>query len=724
MILRLIGLFLLLLTSAGAQSITSIIPASQLPATGTWQGIAGIPGGIDQYSTNYTMFCNVKSSIPGTTMVAYGDGVHDDTAALNFAAQNCPNNEYVYLPAGTYLISAPISVSGVNKYDGSQYPYSIIIRGAGPTNTIILNNGGGSAITLAWWGGYGGGFPITAGDARGSTNISVASTSPYPVKLNEWLIVDRQNTNANVYLPAANDAHGFYVVYGGSADQMVKVTGISGTTFNIWPPLNEAHSTDQLLVSVSQPLHCGIENLCVVQMQEHGVPNIGLYGGEECWIRNVESRQSRGTHIFLDFCGGCEIRQCYVHEPFPNLDGADGGGSSDYGIDMADHTSSSLIVDNIALHCRHSFIMEQGCGQDNVVAYNYGKDNINEGLFETTWQEDTDYHGGEPRYNLWEGNVVPIFEADGVEGGTKYDVYFRNLVTRDGLPTVTEFMEGLDLDRGNYYDYFLDNVFFKCTANPAAMLYLVGHWQTDLTYNDPSVLSSCVWLGNYDCTSNKVDFSTNGVINWTGSVAATFPTSLLFTSKPSWYGTNVWPAFGSDVSGLTNVIPAQTRAWQIPGFFNSVADGNTLTLAANNGAASASGNGSSYFNGAWVMLNAAANAGYGFSGWSGYAVANSNSPNTYLVMPAANVSAAVNFIPGTSYLLTAINGTGSGVYVPGETVTVAATAQIGQQFAYWKIPSLNIVGTSTNVTITMPATNVTATAFFNALVPPLDLHHQ
>lgn len=70
MILRLTNLFLLLPASVGAQSITNIIPADRLPALGYWT--PGVPGGIHQYSTNYSQFCNVKVSIPGTNIVVCG----------------------------------------------------------------------------------------------------------------------------------------------------------------------------------------------------------------------------------------------------------------------------------------------------------------------------------------------------------------------------------------------------------------------------------------------------------------------------------------------------------------------------------------------------------------------------------------------------------------------------------------------------------------------------
>ena len=644
-----------------AQSVT--VPATNLPATGSYLGVAGVRGGIDQYSTNYTLFCNVEVAIPGYTNVAYGDGLHDDTAALQAAITGATNQSYVYLPAGQYLISAPLQRFGINTFDGTEHPFSFIIRGAGPTNTFILNNGYGSAIWLAAWSGWSPQGPV-GGTFRGATNLTLGASSFYPIQ-NQWILVDRSNWVANVYAPSNTSSYQFFYVYGGTSDygsgggsaaQLVKIQSVTGTTnVVVWPPLNEGYgpTNDIYRETVSWPSHCGIENLCVAQLQENNAHDLRIVSGDECWVRNVETRQARGYHISLEWCGGCEVRECYVHDPFINDDGADAGGGSDYGIVLGFHSSCCLVEDNLALHCRHSFIMETAAGQDNVVSYNYGHDNIDEGMFETDFQEDTDYHGGEQRYCLWEGNVVPIIRADTTEGATKFVTYFRNEVTRDGLNTVTNntgaSVNAVVIERGHWYDYIYDNVYLKCYAAGGPSVYELGYaGDVPTSEIDYYVWTNNTWRGNFNANTNTYDGSTNGVIYFTSSYNLTFTNSMLYTNKPSWFGTNVWPPIGADLADMTNLIPAQTRALALPAFTNPVADGYVLTVGvtpAHAGTTVTPGTGS-YYNGAWVMATATAVTTNVFSYWSGTTFNSPYSTAAYLVMPARPLTVTANFGAG------------------------------------------------------------------------------
>jgi hypothetical protein len=63
--------------------------------------------------------------------------------------------------------------------------------------------------------------------------------------------------------------------------------------------------------------------------------------------------------------------------------------------------------------------------------------------------------------------------------------------------------------------------------------------------------------GNYDYFNKSVTWDANG--------SQVLPASLLYTNgPPPWWGTNRWPALGSDLAPLASMLPAQERFLGIP----------------------------------------------------------------------------------------------------------------------------------------------------------------
>src|SRR3989344_194240 len=131
----------------------------------------------------------------------------------------------------------------------------------------------------------------------------------------------------------------------------------------------------------------------------------------------------------------------------------------------------------------------------------------------------------------------------------------------------------------------------------------------------------------------------------------------------------------------------------------------TYTLTVNSG----SGSGSYT---AGTVVNVTANApptGQMFDRWTGdtSSVANVNSPNTTVTMPASNVTITATYrtAPPTTYTLTVNSGSGSGSYTAGTVVNVAANAPpTGQMFDRWTGDTSSVANVnSPNTTVTMPA---------------------
>jgi hypothetical protein len=96
---------------------SGIIPADRRIS---WQGLAGVPGGIPHRTT---IFAAVKDAPYG----AVGDGVTDDTAAIQSAINASPAGQVVYLPTGTYRINGRLTC---NKSHST-------LRGSGMGKTVL-----------------------------------------------------------------------------------------------------------------------------------------------------------------------------------------------------------------------------------------------------------------------------------------------------------------------------------------------------------------------------------------------------------------------------------------------------------------------------------------------------------------------------------------------------------------------------------------------------------
>src|SRR5688572_22738672 len=222
-----------------------IIPADRRT---TWQGNVGIPGGIPNRTT---IWCNVKTSIPGTALRATGNGSTDDRAAIQYALDNCPSNQVIYIPTGTYRVSATLVIK--NGYT---------IRGDG-TNTVIDARGSGDGIfnfgTInsyehPW-------YPtpqilanITAGSQKGSTTVTLSTMSG--VAVGKYLMVDCLN-DASLVSPTGNEGTAGWnsrLEGARSLRQIVEVTAINGSDVTFTPPLHLNYSNSPQAIPFSMGL--------------------------------------------------------------------------------------------------------------------------------------------------------------------------------------------------------------------------------------------------------------------------------------------------------------------------------------------------------------------------------------------------------------------------------------------------------------------------------------
>jgi hypothetical protein len=525
-------LFLLSFTFAAWSSIADIIPDDRRVA---WR--PGIPGGIP---TNYTTFCNVRQGIPGTNIVAKGNGIDDDSVAIQTAINLATNSSVVYLPAGTYRITNRIDLKS-----------GVVLRGAGMDLTFIKHYDASKAILSLADGTLKAVSPLSIAPAFGETNITVQSSSG--ISVGDWLYMDQANdTNQIWYVDP-------YMV--NTVMQMFRCTSKNGRILGIDRPIYYAWWNTNYgarIIDRQAITGAGVESLSIERMTNGlvgGIHNISLNWAARCWVKDVKSVMARNWHIALITSLQCEVRGCWLDRAW------DCGGNAGYGVCIHAGSSDNLIENNIMYKLRHAMIFEWGgCG--NVFGYNYSKDPINENGDNTDFlMSDMSMHGGYPHMNLFEGNVGAHLNWDNILGSSARNTALRNWVQRKSIPKVAAGVWAVEIEMNNRYENIVGNVLcmpgqigeYNVTTSGRAGVYRLGFHSNYNTPFDPNVIPTIIIHGNYDfVTSNTV---------WDASIDdRSIPNSYYLTNRPSWWPFNKpWPCIGSDLDWKAMNNPAKDR---------------------------------------------------------------------------------------------------------------------------------------------------------------------
>ncbi|MEK7635600.1 MAG: glycosyl hydrolase family 28-related protein [Patescibacteria group bacterium] len=565
-----------------AQTVYSI-PANRII---TWQGNVGVSqrGGIP-----------ARTTICATIDVAiYGNGTTNATNVINNAIINCPNGQTVYLPAGTYRINSKILIPKGK---------SITLRGAGPGVTTIKSYISGywsRAIDIgsdptASFGQFvnpnfcpqtqapaGYVQNITSGGTKGS--ISITLTDASFIAIGDQGIINVLNNNdpnqdlwvqaTNIGQEGASSGYGFCCSSGAtcrSLGQTVEVIGKNGNIITVNPPLYAAYGTmssPQFSVIKSSDIakDIGIEDMTI----DNGVaPPNGAYtmvhvtAGRNIWMKNLEMSNAASRFIWTRY-GSLynELRDSYLHDSLTFT-------SSNYGIEMDQWTSGTLIENNI-FDKTMTALMFGGSSSGNVAAYNYA--HFIKYTVPSTWlQSFASQHASHAWMNLLEGNWGTEVGADQIHGTESHFTVFRNYLRANGEPqdtAKTQSISSFYIEKGSRLHNFIGNVLgysgfpyvyeangSNCT-NSGTAIYIFGYQygymcDNNPTYWDSKSESTTIRHGNYD-------YVTNSII-WNDGNDHTLPFSYYLTSKPSWWGSQPWPPIGPDVAGYAASIPAKDR---------------------------------------------------------------------------------------------------------------------------------------------------------------------
>ncbi|HVO63565.1 MAG TPA: glycosyl hydrolase family 28-related protein [Terriglobales bacterium] len=512
-----------------------------------------------------------------------GDGKTNDGPAIQTCINNAANNTAVYVPAGTYLINSTVRLKSNVVLRGAKVQGSPPFLPTTDAASTTFNLGASGWLTTQNFSTNGGLTPsvsygcspssscvpyhLSGTPTKGNTTVTISSGS---VSANQWVAI---TSDDDPTLVSSTGEDGFCQWCGANngyqtMQQIVQVTAVNGSTLTLGRPLYyKLYSNPSYRVVTFGTQKAGFENFRVNVTGDIGASQIiTLQGCVYCWVKGVETydtgTSSGSAHIELDYSYGAEIRDNYVHFGRSSASGAN------YGIYFQFLNSDHKIENNIMRNNRHS-VVYQGGGSGTAILYNYIDDNYTDDLSYLGSARTS--HGAHPYMNLWEGNIASHVAADDFWGSSSHVVFFRNWLWGDetgtGVPSFppSNGFDAIDLYPMQTYYAFVGNVLgitgmhtnwtnatlrgFNEYASPSApIIYSYGGGNGQI----PSADTTSINHGNYD-------YKTNGVAYWEGGSNHTLKNSMYYSSKPGFFGKCTWPAFGPDLTPITNKLPAKAR---------------------------------------------------------------------------------------------------------------------------------------------------------------------
>lgn len=546
---------------------------AQIPVERTidWQNWSGVPGGIP-IRTN--VFCNVRVSIPGSGLLATGNGTTDDAAALQAAINLCPSNRVIYLPNGRYRINSALN-----------FKSGVTFRGESSTNTFILYPGSSISEPLHI-GDYNDGpsFSITAGVQKGGSNCTVSSSSGLAVR--DYVIIDQRNytNNSNDILISQEGIQGgdndwaLSPREGRNQGQIITITGISGNNITFWPPtMWYMTNQPQLFKFPSYIEWVGFENFATSNLNAGGVGSgyttFYFRQARYCWMTNIVMKRPPTRNLQIFRGANLTIHSCDFIKPSPV------GVNQGYLTEFWD-TCSFLRFENNLFVEGYSGLEPHTKGGGHVLSYNFTT-NFLQGTVNAPY-DFVGAHGGHIMYCLWEGNNAFQLFYDGGFGSSSHNAVFRNYMRGYDLGTASE-------PHGQPYRCFQVHAlhrFITSIGNVLGALPYVPNYEInggiDAVYETPYIYMLGYEASGGDFNANwdsKVESTMIRHINWDSAtttnggrvfqvhkVAQTnLQNSYYLASKPGWFQGVTWPPYDPyNPNSRTNWIPAQYR-------FNGVA---------------------------------------------------------------------------------------------------------------------------------------------------------
>lgn len=418
-----------LLLLIGFTVFADVIPPER---TADWRKgkTTGVFGGIPSNYTEWTNFITAGADAGSASAYA----VTNCQPLLQTLVNACPDDKYIYVPAGRYRWSNSVALHANSRFS---------IRGAGRTNSIffvktaILNLDNISRATSR----------VKGALAKGATNVTIFSATDFAPYIGNNVYVDSRNVgHTNLHVISVDNADR-------SMYQVSRLVAVSnGTNLTIWPPLVYEHpeaaepwltvnvATQSKLIGFEEFGITGTNEFTGEQMATDNL--ISIFGGQDIWFKGLSIRDPHGFHFNFTGNLNVEIRDS---DFISTLSGANTA------VILMGGDSGDLVENNYSVG--GSPFVEANASSGNVVAYNYCTNAVS-----------NDFHVGNPydnhsphsMMNLWEGNYGTMYQSDGYFGSSSHQTLFRNWFTgydpiKTGLP------RAVDLDRWSTYYNIVGN---------------------------------------------------------------------------------------------------------------------------------------------------------------------------------------------------------------------------------------------------------------------------
>jgi hypothetical protein len=432
----------------------------------TWA--PGIPGGIPKRTT----ICQTLSP----------SGKADD-AAINDAIQKCPDNQVVKLNPGTYKITNAITWRKSN----------VVLRGSGgpgasaATQTRLVADPAlyGPVVNLGpdlFPHATGTSVALSEDALQGSKSVKVKSTKAFAVgdlvlmdvsidpanDQGKWLLDAPSGGTSLVYpyaeynpekSPKGSDSRGWFTRMNRPVTQILEVEAIDAEheriTFSspFHLTFDVAHSAELTKIQYNGEQSAVVSNAGLEDLYVAGVPapggkaqdnNVAFSLAKYSWMKNVESDQSKGNSVGLNYSFRCVVRDSYLHSttnPTP--------GGAGYGLAFSLGSADNLAENNISWNFNKIMVM-RGSGGGNVVAYNYMDDGYI--AYQPNWVETglNAAHMTTAHFELFEGNLSFALGSENTWGNATFITWLRNLGTghRAAWPPLNGYVYDTAANRG------------------------------------------------------------------------------------------------------------------------------------------------------------------------------------------------------------------------------------------------------------------------------------